>query len=133
MQTDSVAKRNGANISVLITSCDAYADIGPAMSQAMAAHWPDCPFPRFLMSNYDKAPAGFTTLAIGPDISWSANLIRALEMIDDDYILLSVDDLILTRKVDTHRLLESVHRAQRAKVAALQMVSFEHLWKRMGK
>jgi hypothetical protein len=133
MQTDYVANRKGANICMLISSCDAYSDIWPAMSQTMAAHWPDCPFPRFLMSNYDKAPAGFTTLAIGPDISWSANLIRGLEMIDHDYVLLSVDDLLLTRKVDTHRLLESVCRAQRAKVAALQLVTYENLWRRMGK
>jgi len=113
---------------MLIASCDAYSDLWPALSMSMNRHWPDCPFPRFLLTNHKKAPAGFSTLAVGRDISWSANLMRALNQLEEDYVLLSVDDLLLRKTVRTDAVLEAVRWASVTGVTALQMVSFEHIW-----
>ena len=113
---------------MLVSSCDSYSDLWPALSMSMTRYWPDCPFPRFLLTNHKEAPNGFLTLAVGPDVSWSANLVRALHKLDTDYVLLSVDDLLLNKTVRTNAVLDAVRWASIHGVAALQMVSYEYLW-----
>jgi len=118
----------GTRTCMLVASCDSYSDLWPALSMSMRRYWPDCPFPRFLLTNHKEAPAGFSTLAVGPDVSWSANLVHALEQLETDYVLLSVDDLLLTKTVRTDSVLEAVRWATVNRVTALQLVSHEHLW-----
>lgn len=119
----------GLRVCMLVASCDSYCDLWPALSMSMTRYWPDCPFPRFLLTNHKEAPAGFSTLAVGSDVSWSANLMRALDQLETDYVLLSVDDLLLTKIVRTDAVLEAVSWATFNDVTALQMVSFEHIWR----
>jgi hypothetical protein len=118
-----------ARTCILIGSCDSYSDLWPALSISYIKHWPDCPFPRFLLTNYKDAPTGFSTLAVGSDLSWSANLVCALQRLETDFILLTVDDLILTKTVRTDSVLAAIRWASVNGVTALQMVSHEHLWR----
>ena len=119
----------GARTCILVGSCDSYSDLWPALSMSYIKHWPDCPFPRFLLTNHKEAPSGFSTLAVGSDVSWSANLGVRLHRLEADYILLSVDDLVLTKTVRTDAVLDAVRWASASGVTALQMVSHEHLWR----
>lgn len=128
MASPIVAVMDVVRTCMLVTSCDSYSDLWPALSMSMTRCWPDCPFPRFLLTNYKEAPNGFSTLAVGPDVSWSANLMRALHKVDTDYVLLSVDDLLLTKTVRTDAVLDAVRWASIHGVTALQMVSYEYLW-----
>ena len=66
----------------------------------------------------------------GRDVSWSANLRRALGMMDAEFVLLCVDDLLLTKPVDTEGVLSAVSWAKRNDATALQLVSLESVWGR---
>jgi hypothetical protein len=70
----------------------------------MHRFWPDCPYRTYLICNEPASISGFRTLAVGPDCGWSANLLRALEEVEEEYVLLFLDDLILERPVCTSRV-----------------------------
>ena len=53
---------------------------------------------------------------------------RALHKLETDYVLLSVDDLLLTKTVRTDAVLGAVRWASIHGATALQMVSHEYLW-----
>jgi hypothetical protein len=76
------------------------------------------------------APGGFATLSVGPDTSWSSNLLRALLAIQAEYVLLSVEDLLLTEDVATSEALEMVQWGIEHEVDTLQLVTYEWAWAR---
>jgi hypothetical protein len=117
-------------VAVLVASCDAYSDIWPAFCAAFQRHWPDCPFPRYFVTNSKTAPSGFDTLSVGPDRSWSSNLLRAVPAIQAEYVLLSVEDLLLKENVVTSEVLETVQWGIEHQVDTLQMVTHELVWAR---
>ena len=44
---------------------------------------------------------GVRVIPVGPDLSWSDGLLRALARIEENYVFLFLDDLLLTAPVDT--------------------------------
>jgi len=94
----------------LIISCDAYSGLWPVHIRCLAEQWPDCPFPKYILTNHlDSGTADVQTLQTGDDRGWSANLKQALEILSKnfDYVLVTFDDLFLVRRVD-NRLLDEV-------------------------
>ncbi|WP_258101000.1 hypothetical protein [Marinoscillum pacificum] len=83
-------------VTILIPSCDAYADAWEPFFYCFNRSWPDCPFEKILISNHLEAPDTKTkTIKIGDDKGYCDNLIYALEQIDSDYIILWLEDLLL--------------------------------------
>jgi hypothetical protein len=88
-------------IAILVVSCDAYSDLWPPFFSLFNRFWVDCPHRLYLCSNHKPHTApGLTSLLVGPDTSWSGNVIRALGHVEEDYVLLLLDDLLLTKRVD---------------------------------
>jgi hypothetical protein len=108
-------------LAVLIVSCDRYKDLWPLCTSMLARFWPDCPYPIYLMSNEPAQFPGLRNLAIGPDKGWSANLIKALEAISEEYVLLFLEDLILERPVDSARVDGLFHWFKEARGNCLRM------------
>ena len=78
-----------------------------------ARYWGDCPFRRYLATNEIAAAFdGFETLRLGEDVSWSDNLSRALAAIEEDYVLLFLEDLILKAPVDRRLLTAAMEWAR---------------------
>jgi hypothetical protein len=93
------------DLAVVIPSCDAYADLWPLWHACTTRYWPDCIYPKYLISNHKTFGApDLGMLNIGNDISWSANLKKGLRLISADYVLLFLEDLFLTAPVDTRLL-----------------------------
>lgn len=95
------------SVAVLVVSCDRYRDLWNPFFALFWRFWPDCPFRVYLLSN----TIGFshprvTSLLVGPDDSWSDNLIRGLPRVEEKYIFLFIDDLLLFEAVDTAAVLE---------------------------
>lgn len=81
---------------VLVVSCDKYADLWPPFFKLFKRFWPDCEYKTYLLSNRERFnDPSVTTLAVGDDISWSDNLIKALKQMPEAYVLLFLDDLLL--------------------------------------
>jgi hypothetical protein len=96
-----------ADIGLVILSCDKYSELWEPLSSSILANWPDCPFDKYLVTNYlDFNSPYFITLKVGEDISWSGNILNALRILKSEYkyILVTLDDLFLDNKVDTGTL-----------------------------
>jgi hypothetical protein len=99
----------------LIISCDKYAELWDTHFNCLDEHWADCPFPKYILTNHkDSLRSDVTAIKVGDDLTWSANLKKALKILhnDYDYVLVTFDDLFLVEKVNgriLHSVLESFH------------------------
>lgn len=93
------------NTAVIISSFDDSEDLWFTLEQTYKKFWHDIEFPIFLSTNYKDFDSNlFNTIKIGQEISWSDNLIKTLDKINQEYILLTFDDLFLTAKVDNDKI-----------------------------
>tara|TARA_B100000767_G_C19743725_1_gene527465 strand:- start:868 stop:1599 length:732 start_codon:yes stop_codon:yes gene_type:complete len=89
------------NIALIISTYDDSEDLWIPLEQTYLHYWQDIKFPIFLTTNHKVFDGQlFNSLKIGDELSWSDNLIKSLNMIKQDYVLLTFDDLFLTDKVD---------------------------------
>ena len=55
---------------------------------SLKKYWPDCPFPVFIVSNYEEIhDDSVIFLKVGEDKAFASNLKKALEMIDFQFII----------------------------------------------
>jgi len=91
-----------SEIAVLILSCDKYHDLWRPFFTLFFRYWPDCPYPVYLVSNYHRYPdARVKAIAVGEDRDWSSSLAIALKQIPERYVILLLEDYLLTRPVST--------------------------------
>jgi hypothetical protein len=85
---------------VLVVSCDNYRDTWRPFFELLKKNWADCPFPVYHLTNYlQLCPDDVRSICVGPDKSWSANVLTALREISEPYVLLLLDDLFVVRPV----------------------------------
>ena len=99
---------------VLIVSCDKYKDLwGPCIT-LFRRFWNDCSYPVYLLSNTVRVDfPNVTSILTGTDVSWSDNLLLALEQIPCSHVLLYIEDLFLVNPVASqtiHSLIEQCIR-----------------------
>lgn len=92
-------------VRIIVPSCDAYADLWDVFETFFLRYWPDCPLEVSLITN-KKQPESklFNVIIVGEDKDWSSNLIKALVRVKEPYVLLLLDDLILTQYVNNGRV-----------------------------
>lgn len=126
--TDAEAKRGGCT--VLVCSCDAYSDVESPFIALWRKFWPDCPFDTVLLTETDKgadaaggeAAGGFDrVIATGRGKSWCAMLAEALDAIATPYVLMVMNDYLLSAPVDTANVLRRLADAQRFDAASLRL------------
>ena len=89
------------NTCILIPSCDAFADAHPPFMACLEKYWPDREWPMHGLSEYGW---GENPLAVGNDDGWCQNLIKGLEKIDDDYVMMFLEDMFLCETPDQDAL-----------------------------
>jgi hypothetical protein len=100
-------KANNQGVAVVVSSCDAYADVWPAFFTLFFRYWPDCPFPVYLIANRARFDhPRVTTLAIDPDRRWATNLRLALERVPCRRVLYFQEDYFLDQPVRTAKIAE---------------------------
>ena len=119
-------------LSLLLVSCDKYMDIAKVFEQSALKYWPDCPWHKYLLTEtgagYEEedAPGGRrffdVLLKAGKGRSWSDCLLHAVREIPTRYVLVMLDDFILSAPVDGAKL-ESAFRAAREKGAGIFKLS----------
>ncbi|MBI51986.1 MAG: hypothetical protein CL779_02050 [Chloroflexi bacterium] len=94
------------DICILICSYDGAEDLWLPLSETYKNFWPDCPFKIYLGTN-EKTPSiePFIPLKIGSETSWSDNIIKCIEKIDQEYILMIFDDIFLYKEIDTKKVI----------------------------
>jgi len=88
-------------LGILIPSCDNYSDAWAPFFRLFFRYWPDPGYPIYLASNQKVfSHRGVTTIRVGPDVDWSANLISALDRIPESHLLVILEDYFLTEPAD---------------------------------
>ena len=88
-------------IAMLVVSCDKYSDLWPIFFGLWFKYWPSCPFKIYLGTNFKEyVHKDITMINIGADSDYSTNLITMVNAIEEDYIMITVEDLFLSQKVD---------------------------------
>jgi hypothetical protein len=94
---------------IVVSSCDAYADVWDTFFTLFFRYWPDCPFPVYLLANGETYPHPLVRpLRIQPDRKWATNLRMALDQLATDYVLYIQEDYFLDQKVKTDRVIELI-------------------------
>jgi hypothetical protein len=90
------------NTAILVCTYDGAEDLWSPIAETYQKYWPDCPYNIYLATNhkYPSLPP-FKPLSIGDETSWSDNVLKCLEKISEDYVLLTYDDLFLYKKINT--------------------------------
>lgn len=88
------------DISLLIIGYDPYVDVWNHYFYLLNKYWPDRPT-TYLATNVLKPEyKGVNVLSIGEKAEWSLKVIKSLDMIDSEYVVLLLEDFFTTNKVD---------------------------------
>lgn len=108
------------NCAVIVSSCDAFADVWQPFFTLFFRYWPDCPFPVYLVSNYKEyKDSRVIPIKVGEDKKWATNMKMALKQVLTPYVLTMFEDFFLEQRVDTkyiNSLLKYINKAKAAYV-----------------
>jgi hypothetical protein len=108
---------------ILVVSCDHYADLWAPFFQCFFKYWPDCPYPIYLGSGTRRfEDSRVTTLTIGEDVSYSDNLTRMLDQIEEDYVIFWVEDRMISGRVNGKQVAALVAAAIENRAAYLKLL-----------
>ncbi len=94
-----------SKVAILVTSCDKYQDLWEPFFTLFFRYWQDCPYPVYLGTNHLKYDNGrVKTIAVGDDTDWSSGFRGMLEEIPHPYVIVLIEDYLLTQSVDTVRI-----------------------------
>ena len=111
-------------VSILVVSCDRYADLWEPFFQCFFKYWPDCPYPVYLGTNYRRFDDGrVASLDIGKDVSYSDNLLAMLSRVDSPWVILWVEDRFLSHHVCSERISAVIEKAARFRAGYLKLIS----------
>ena len=109
------------NVALIISTYDDSEDLWMPLEQTYLEYWKDIRFPIFLTTNQKVFNSQlFNSLTIGNELSWSDNLIKSLDKITQEYVLLTFDDLFLTARVDNLFIEKLMQQAIQGKFNYLQ-------------
>lgn len=93
---------------ICVCSCDAYSDIWPIFFRFLKDAWADCPYPIFLNTETKSYSDEYFQVSIvnsdAAEETWSQRLMRCLQKLDYQNIIIILDDFFLLNKVDTAEL-----------------------------
>jgi hypothetical protein len=114
-----------STLSILVASCDSYADIWPHFFKLFYKYWPDCPNQVFLGSNYTNYnDPNITPLLIGKDTTWADSTKQMVERLPSEYFLLFLEDYFIRKSVKTNNLLECFYNLKKLKGGYLRLRPF---------
>ena len=100
------------NTALVISTHDRSEDLWRPLEMTYKKFWSNIKYPIYLTTNIKSYNSDlFHSLKIGDEVSWSDNLIKSLNKIDNKYIILTFDDLFLTGEVNNYQIDELVDYA----------------------
>ena len=115
-----------SDLTVLVTSCDAYRDVERPFLELFRRHWPDCPYELVLVSETGREadagrPSFDRVVATGPGMNWCQMLAAALEQISTPYVLMLMNDYLLCALVDSSKFSLRLAQAKSFDAANLRL------------
>lgn len=94
---------------LLVLSCDEYADLWLPFFSVLDRCWPNCPLPIVFVSNEKSlSHAGVRQIQVGPERSWSDTLLTALTQLTTEYVVLWQEDQFPIDVIDTAEVMGDI-------------------------
>ena len=110
-------------MSLLVMSCDRYADLWNPMSDCLNRFWPDCPF-EILLSTETASPeteTAFHRVVHSARAAWSGRLLDTLNSIATPYTMLLLDDLWPSLPIPTVAVEEILDLMERDAIGSVHL------------
>lgn len=115
---------------ILVASCDKYADLHEPFLVSFRKHWPDCPWLVVLLTETacgvtpgGPSPRPFDRVIMtGLGKCWSVMMAEALRQIETPYVILMMDDYLLSGRVSTEKVIRRFEQAKAFSAANLRLV-----------
>ncbi|MCC2624722.1 MAG: hypothetical protein K0R14_595 [Burkholderiales bacterium] len=92
-------------LGVVIGSCDKNCDLWDIFFDLFFKHWPDIPYPVYLIANHKQFKhERVTTLLAGDDLSWSTTILKALSGFPHSHLLFWLDDVFPIAPIDSAQI-----------------------------
>lgn len=116
-----------ADCTVIVCSCDKYADLQRFNVALLRKFWPDCPFEIALVTetaqNVEAGQPDYDrVIACGGGMNWASRLVQALDEITTPYVLMMCDDYFLESPVDTALILKRLSQAKQFDAVNLRLI-----------
>lgn len=94
------------NISFLILSCDKFSDLWDGHIKLYNQNWQDRDFDTFIVTDKktEKSFPGINIVSVTEQEDWTDRLRNALNLINTDYVFITLDDYFLIERVDNERM-----------------------------
>lgn len=122
------------DLTILVSSCDKYSSLWDPFFVSLFKQWPSLMrennnVPIILIANNKKfSNPRVKTFNIPNEISWSDNMIDALNQVQTKYVLIALDDYWITDPVDEQRLQELYTLMQKEDAAMINISVNDHRW-----
>lgn len=114
-------------LTVLVVSCDKYKDIVEQYLYYLRLNWSDCQFPiAVAMEESDIDFENVRVIKCGKGVQWTKEVLIALDQIDSERVLLTVDDLFISQKVDNIAILYALDFMIKNDIGYYRIPKFQH-------
>lgn len=111
-----------ASLGIVVASCDKYSDTWKPLFDLFFKHWPNCPYPVYLIANHETYnDPRVTTLLAGEDRDWSSTVAAAVSKFPHSHVLFWIDDAFPIAAVDSARVDTLFKRAVREGFSFLRL------------
>jgi len=121
------------NLAILVQSCDSFSDLWNPFFSFLFKNWPDCPYNIYLTTN-ELVFNHHKVITINTDTlsTWSERLSIAVELIQEDYVLLLLEDYFIYKPVNTSMIESLISTASENDSAYFKIACFppkyDELW-----
>lgn len=110
------------SLSIVIASCDKYSDLWQPLFGQFFKHWPNCPYPIYLVANHQRFDhPKVTTLLAGDDLDWSSTMSTAIAQLNHSHLLFLIDDAFLTGDVSNQEMHNLFHFVTQHQIEFLRL------------
>lgn len=114
---------NNTDCTVVVGSCDKYADLLGPFITLFRKFWPDCPFEVVLVTETDPHIDGFDrTIACGGGMNWASRMEKALGEVSTPAVMMLCDDYYLSAPVDTANILSRLMQMKALGAVNLRLI-----------
>lgn len=104
-QPEQIEIIHNKTVAWVVLSCDAYSDLWKIYFESFFKYWESCPLRVYLATGsktYEDSRV--KTIHFGEDESYSSNLIKVIELIEEEYVVTTTEDIFLCSRVNQDQL-----------------------------
>ena len=109
--------------SIIISTCDKFADLWDANIQLLNENWEDRNVDAFLVTDKptNRTFKNVTVVAAGEGTEITERLQAAMPLIKTEYILFTLDDYFLTKKISTQAILQDIEDMEKQHIDYMRL------------